>query len=362
MKKIVIYVNSLSRGGAERVSINLAKYMNSKGIKCYIVTERVAENEYELPGYIERVSINAGEKKYVNYLKNICELRKKIKEINPDLILIMDLSSCLLAIPAIKGLQIKSIVSERNDPTHFPGKKIVFYLSRYFMKKADGFVFQTNDAKEYYKKIVNNRGVVIPNPIYIEDIPEPYNGQRLNEIVSLGRLTEQKNQKMLINSFANIVSVLGDYKLIIYGEGELRKELTQQIKDLSLEEFVLLPGNKTDVLEKIKKSKLFVLPSDYEGMPNALIEAMSLGIPCISTDCPIGGPKDIIKHCENGMLVPVGDADMLSSTIIEVLQNEKLYEKLSKNGVIIRECLDSKVICERWKVYMEKLVNTNDKL
>lgn len=355
MERLVIYVDSLKRDGAERVSVNLAKYMAKNNISCTLLTEWISKNEYPVPEGVERISINVHGNKYIHYFQNILKMRKVLKKSNADTFLVMDLASCLLAIPASFGLKMKIVVSERNDPTNFPGKKIVAKVSRYLMSKADGFVFQTNDAKSFYKKITKDRGVIIPNPLFVEELPSPYNGTRKKEIVTAGRLTPQKNQRVLIEAFSKINKKYSDYSLSIYGEGELREELIEMTKKLNIIDKVHFPGNKIDLLERIKDSSLFVMSSNFEGMPNALLEAMALGLPCISTDCPCGGPRAVIENNKNGILIPVGDVDAISRSIEKILNDKEFAKSIGKEAAKIRNTLNSENICKKWKEYLENI-------
>jgi glycosyltransferase involved in cell wall biosynthesis len=147
---------------------------------------------------------------------------------------------------------------------------------------------------------------IIPNPINPEFNVKPFSGKRRKIITSVGRLSEQKNQHVLIEAFSRIEKDFPDYELVIYGEGNLRETLENQIKTLKLENKVKLPGVKKNIKNEIYDCSLFVLPSLYEGMPNALMEAMALGLPVISTDCPCGGPRFLI-HNYNGLLVKVNN-------------------------------------------------------
>lgn len=354
MGKLVIYVDSLSRGGAEHVSVTLADYAAHHGIECILLTERILQNEYPVPKGVKRISLELDHcgNKYFHYLSNVSRLRSKLKEIKPDRLLVMDTPGCLLAIPATRGLPIRVIVSERNDPNHFPGKNVVKHISRTLMKYADGFVFQTEDAKKFYDKKLRNRGTVIYNPLYIEKLPTIYNGRRAKKIVTMGRLSEQKNQKILIEAFSKIEGAYPEYELIIYGEGSLRETLEKQVRDLGIEQKVKLPGNDANVLEKIRDAGIFVLSSNYEGMPNALIEAMALGIPSISTDCPCGGPKTLVQPYINGLLFPVEDVDALVSCIKYFIENEEKADEIGMRATEIRTLLASNRICEEWSKYI----------
>lgn len=355
MKKVAIYVDSLLRNGAQRVTITLANYLVNNGYTCTIITGSKNKNEFDVPNNVERVDMNFEEKKYIKYLFNIRKLKKYLEKKNFDVIIGMDIASSLYVIPASNKLKIKTIISERNDPTHFPGKKIVANVSRKLMKNADGYVFQTEDAKKFYKSITKGKGVIIANPLYLENLPRTFKGKRNKTIVSAGRLTEQKNYDMLIDAFNIVHKSKPDYKLIIYGDGELRKKLEEKIKKLKLEKYISLPGNISNVLEKINNSSLFVLSSHYEGMPNILIEALAIGLPCISTNCPIGGPKSLIKNKVNGILTKNDDINDMANNILFVLNNENLANEMSTEAMKIRKKLDSKKICAKWVEYINEV-------
>lgn len=351
MKKLIIYNTSLSRGGAERVTVYLAEYMVKNGVACDIITQKIAKNEYDVPEGVVRKCLTAGQ----GFLAKICELRNLIKQSHADVMLIMGVPNCIYASVAAIGLKIKVVVSERNDPANFLGKTIVKHVSRFLMKLADGFVFQTHDAKLYYDKKLKGRGAVIFNPLFTEGLPDAYEGERTKSIVTAGRLATQKNQKLLISAFAKVSEKHPEYKLIIYGEGPLRDRLEAQVKELGLDGKVQLPGNVSDLCEHTKGAAMFVMSSDFEGMPNALIEAMAIGLPCISTDCPCGGPRELVENKENGILVPVGDVEAMAAAMVELIENGELAEKIGRNAQQIRNRLDCDLIGKQWIEYLANL-------
>ena len=350
MKKLTIFITTLDRGGAERVTIYLADYMVKHGAECQIVTSTVGLNEYSVPDGINRIAISNRRRMG---LKGILKLRSKIKEFKTDVLLIMGVSNCIYAIPATFGLNVKTIVSERNDPGHFAGRQYVKHLSRFLMRFADGFVFQTQEAKDYYSKQLKNRGEVISNPLFMDHLPEPCKGERRKEIVTAGRLIEQKNHKMLIDAFRIIKDDFPEYQLIIYGEGKLRPQLEMYISQCGLEERVSLPGNMPNVHQYINYASVFVMSSDFEGMPNALIESMALGLPTISTDCPCGGPSSLIITNINGVLVPVGDVEALAKALGLVLRDKKFAQRIGYAALEVRKSLNLEVIGKRWKDYLD---------
>jgi len=144
-----------------------------------------------------------------------------------------------------------------------------------------------------------------------------------------------------------------EYKLRIFGEGELREELMELAKSLNIAKHVEMPGRSTVLLEKMNSAAMFVLSSDYEGMPNVLLEAMCMGMPVVSTDCPSGGPKELIDNGVNGLLVPVGDAQALCEAM-EKLTDQQYAQSLADNAWKIRKRLTSQEVFDSWYRYLFK--------
>lgn len=353
MRKVTIITGSLNKGGAERVSIHLSKYLNSQGWKCDILTVSKGDNEYNLPQEINRY---VACEKNVNIFNMVWKVRKTVRGIAPDIILIMGTPLCSYIVPAIADLGIPYIVSERTSPTHFVGNKLNIFLARLFMRGAVGFVFQTNEVKEFYSEMLMGRGVVIANPLIIEELPRIYEGARENRIVTVGRLVKSKNHKLLIEAFCNVHKLYSEYSLWIYGEGSEREELQNYCKLLGVSDNVFMPGNVENVVQEIQKAKMFVLSSDYEGMPNALIEAMAVGMPSISTDCPSGGPRELITNNINGLLVKTNNLHEMTDAMIKYISDPEFAVKCGANAASIRNELKIDVIGAKWKAYIEDLM------
>lgn len=350
--KIIIAIGNKSMGGAQRVTMALCKWLNNqKNVSSVIVSLSDTKNKkYDMSEY-KTYDLKSSNK--------IIQLIKIIQKEKPDLFLSMGVPMSIYTVPACLYTNVKHIISERNDPQNFSGKKITKYLSRMFMKYADGYVFQTLDAQNYYKNRIKKESVVIPNPIFgIELMPDsPYKGKREKSIVSVGRLNPQKNYTLLIKSFAEILKDFPEYTLYIWGEGSEREKLEYLIKTLKIEKNVFLPGNTNDVFNKIYKASLFVLCSNFEGMPNALMEAMALGVPCISTDCPCGGPRELINNDENGILISVDDENQLVSEMKKIISSKKIQDKLGTKSFEIREKYSIDNICKKWLDYFEIIKN-----
>lgn len=341
-------------GGAERVMSILANEWGKNNVETMIlVTETEEISKYHLSDKVTIISC-CEEKNgaYFPQLNIIKKVRNICKEWKPDVVISFYNDLCALTALAITGLHIPLIYSERNDPNKTNQgnagrlyRKIIEYM-------ADKIVFQTTGAQRCYPKSVQEKSTVILNPLNTYGFPIHDFLHEKHEIVSVGRLEAQKNQKLLIDAFALIAKDFPEYQLTIYGEGSLRKELEDYIKAKGLQERGSLPGSKNNIQEHIKDASLFVLSSDYEGIPNALIEAMAIGLPCVSTDCSPGGARELIEDGVNGLITPCGDAKKLSDAMRMMLSNKSYAKACGIEALKIRKKTDVKKISEKWLRYM----------
>lgn len=352
--KIMFYINSLSHGGAERVMCNLANFFASKGHDCTLVTSFKQEWEYECDKKVKRINL------FETYLKGVLKrnyrltkaLRKTLKTDKPDVLISFMAEPNFRALFATIGLKTKTVISIRNDPNKEYPNFIFRFLAKHLYKRADGVVFQTEDAKRWFPKSIQKKSTIIFNPVNQVFFETAFDGDRKN-IVTTGRLVPQKNHELLIKAFSLIASQIEE-NLYIYGEGELRTKLEGLVKKLNLEDRVFLPGAVKDVANTIKSAKLFVLSSDYEGMPNALMEALTLGIPCISTDCPCGGSKMLIENGVNGILVSTNCEQELADKMLYILSNYEKAKFMGENSKVRAEEYRNDNICMQWEVFVKK--------
>lgn len=355
--KILFYINSLCHGGAERVMCNLATQFSEHDDECVFVTSFFADNEYALGAKVKRISLFSQKPIYGFIKRNyflVKKLRKVLQQERPDLLISFMAEPNFRAIIASAGLKNKVIISVRNDPNKEYGSFITRILAKMLFRCADGVVFQTEDAKKWFPKSIQIKSTIIFNQVDEVFYNTKYEGER-HDIVTTGRLVPQKNHKVLIRAFADIADKVSD-NLIIYGEGELRPELEKMITELHMEDRIFLPGVTRNVADTIKSAKLFVLSSDYEGMPNSLMEAMALGLPCISTDCPCGGPRMLLGKANQQLLVSVGDQERLAQAIhVGLLEyNDELVKEVIERAKLF---YPAKVLGD-WKLYMETVVNS----
>jgi len=351
--KIVFVIPHMNVGGAQRVCYNLIGWLQEHTDEIvHLIVYSDSRKDYgfdlsDIPHSYARGGL----------VKKMIALRKELKRLNPDVVITMGVPGVMFDIPAMLGLKMKHIVSERNDPAHFAGRTSTRIVSRALMRLADGYVFQTDDAQSFYGGSIARRSIVIPNPLFnVEKMPISPCELNTKTIVSVGRLNKQKNQSMLIEAYAKVYHHHPEYKLVIYGEGPERSKLEELVRSLGIQDVCELPGATSEVLEKIYCASLFVLPSDFEGMPNALMEAMALGLPCISTDCPCGGPRELIRDGENGLLVPVGDKVTLVSAMEKMINDREMALRMGKNALGIRDTHSMDVICLRWLDYFKQVV------
>jgi len=359
---ILFYISNILGGGAARVMTNLANTLsqdeNSRIILVTNFSVCKGKSEYPLSDKVIRKSIEEKESKSSSLKKNylrITSLRKIVKEEKPDVVVSFMAENCIRAIAATAFIKVKNIISIRNVPEIEVGTGIKGKLLRLILSTADGFVFQTVDAKAWFPKFVQNRSRVIPNHV-ADKFFEIERNENQEGIVAVGRLTKQKNYPMLLKAFASVSEKFSD-KLYIYGDGELKDELYLLCKELDISERVVFEGNVSDIENRLSKHRVFVMTSDYEGMPNALMEALCVGCACISTDCPCGGPKYLIEDGVNGLLVPVGDVEKTAEAIKRVMTEDKICKALSQNARNRAEMFKSERVFGLWREYISLVAN-----
>lgn len=350
MKRHIFFIGTLCNGGAERVVSILASHMAKQGIDVEVLTYYDRPVSYELEKSVKLTAVEtltgSG-----NKLKNLLAIRKYFKK-NAKVVISFLAPFNIMAIAANLGNGVPIIVADRNDPTKVPSNKIIRKVRDILYCFADGVVVQTKKNQEYFGKTVQRKSTVIYNPIDLkENVGIALTSQKEKKVVTAGRLIPQKNQEMMLRAFAKVNELHPEYQLVIYGEGPSRESLESISKELKLEECVIFPGNVSDLHDRIKTAEMFVLSSDYEGMPNALIEAMCLGLPSISTK--VSGATDLILDHENGLLTELGDQEAFEKAMLEFIENKELAEKLAKNAAKLNDELEVGKIMQQWMKFIE---------
>lgn len=354
--KCIMFIPSMGNGGAERVMATIANSLSEREYDITIVTLTLSTSFYKLNDSVKIINLgntinrNNKLKEFITLFRSAINsffsLNKIIKQKRPDVILsFLTHTNIFVLLSRPFNRKVPIIISERAEPNE---RNILYkILTKFLYPTADSLVCQSVKVSEFFPRYSQKKIRVIPNPINEESIPKNIPTQKRKSIVGVGRLFPQKNFNLLIDSFQMIQHKYPEHILEIYGEGYLRQELENKIFEMGLQEKVFLRGIKKNVMQHISDAELFVMSSDFEGFPNALVEAMATGLPVISTDFSTGVAKEIIKS-ENGLIVPVGDKKRLALAITEILSNpEKQLEMQKENRKILSQ-LNQEVIVQEW--------------
>lgn len=354
--RIMFILPKMTGGGAERMVANLSNYFCREN-EVRIVTIASKKSFYKLDDRVKlcgrsfvvnRKNIFTTLICYVkNFPKSMKFIKNQIKDFNPDCVVSFLFETDVMTHLSVgNNNRIVKVFSERNDPTR--KSLIKRWILKRIYRKADLFVCQSKKVYDYYSCVPKEKKVIIPNSLDSKSLPKPVLTEKNSNIVTVGRLFPQKNTALLIKSFILSVKQLPkESNLIIFGDGPLKEELQSIVLENGMEDRIKLAGASNNVLEEIKDAALFVLPSNYEGFPNALLEAMAVGLPVISTDFYTGIARDLIDD-KNGIVVPVGSEEELSKAICKLMSNKEMRTKMRKENIYVREKYDTEKIILLW--------------
>lgn len=364
--KLLFYIGVNQYGGAERVIINLCNEFVKREYEVVLLLNLKGKVGYEIDGRVKQIileeKVDLKRNKLMLHIGYIHEMIKVMKCEKPNVIVSFLPENNIRSILVGKVVKIPTIISVRVDPKmegNSFGKKIA---RRLLYNYADLVVLQNYGAKDRFGKWFKANCIVIPNFVNEIFLQCPFVEERSKKIVAVGRLSKQKNFAMLIDAFKRLREkneIFKEYILVIYGEGEERGRLEHQIKALELEDKVFLPGNSNKIRDEICDASLFVLSSDFEGVPNVLLEAMALGIPSIATDIPNRACQEIIKDKENGLLIPVGSLDKLVEAMSYMLINKEEANKMGKNATkYMKNHYSPNVVYDCWEENIMTYINS----
>lgn len=358
--RVLCYTNKLNHGGAERVMSIIANELHALGHYVVLINDYKYEDEYSLNPLVKHYYIDGyyGDRsgnKVTRTLRRVLYLRKKCREHNIDVVVSFISDANYRAILATIGIRTKNVISVRNDPYKDYAGRFKKKLGELFYSRAEGCVFQTEYARDFFSEKIISHSCVIENPI--SDVFFDIDNCPLQEkkIVACGRLTEQKRFDILIDVFSKVHKRHPDYTLEIYGDGELKESLYRQIAKLNLNESIFLKGRSNSIQTDIGNASVFVLSSDFEGMPNALLEAMALGLPCVSTDCDGGGPRAIINNEIDGILVSKHNEEEMVSAISSIIDDKQFALKLSKYAREKGKKYSPASVVKKWEKFLQSL-------
>ena len=358
--KIAFLFGSMGRGGAERMISHLANNWVKKGDKVAIITLDDSDPGYQLSASVElrKLGVSSISKNKLQAVRRnyntIISLRNLVVSEKYDVIISFQMRSAIqlvLAKPLFRKYKI--VASERANPKFDDIGLIEKVIRKLLLRKIDGFIFQTSAARECYPHAIKSKSTIIPNGVFNDVLRDPVEFEKRDwkKICAVGRLSEQKGFDTLIDSFKLFCDKKKGYSLNIYGDGQLRNSLQDKVDGYNLSDSVFFHGNIPNVIEQISNAGMFVLSSRFEGMPNALMEAMAMGLPCISTNCEFG-PNELIENEVNGILVNVDDSIELSEAMEKVTNDRSFAMELSAASIRIRETHSGDVISNMYYEYL----------
>lgn len=360
--KIGFLIKDLSFGGAERATVSLANYFALHSQDVEIITFKGSESFYPLEEFVTVYTADLGEieqsaslKRLFGSIKRIFEIRKIVKSQKLDVLIGMSFAMTWYTVLATMFTKTKSVGTERSNPYRYKATKLNTFLRKFFYNFTDGYIFQTRRAARFFGNKKSDRDIIIPNAIFNETVyslSPPADRKKI--ICATGRLIKLKRFDMLIDAFAKIADQIPGYMLFIFGEGEEKNDLENQIEYLGLKDRIILAGTDPQAVKFVNYASVFVLSSDFEGMPNALLEALAMGVPCVSTRCEMG-PDELIEDRVSGILTDVGSSEQLSEAMLEIIQNPDFAKKLSENGRKLLKTHSIESISRQWLDYLNRI-------
>ncbi len=293
----------------------------------------------------------------VTNLKRLVALRRVLRQVKPDISLgMMTTANVLLSLAALRLPSFRVIGSERIFPPMLPVGRLWAGLRRFSYPLADRITMLTSKGLAWLNaEIPGARGVVMPNPVLYPLpvtepalIPESLIDPERRLLLAVGRLDQQKGFDFLLTAFANLAPANTRWDLVVLGDGSLRQALESPARALGLQGRVFLPGRAGNVSDWYRRADLYVMSSRFEGFPNTLGEAMAHGCAAVSFDCDTG-PRDIIRHDVDGLLVPNCDVAALADALGRLMADEALRQRLAGRAIEVRERFSIEKIAGMWE-------------
>ena len=357
--KILIVVNKLSGGGAEKVAVNLANYL-CKNHDVNVLTLSDAKDYYSLNQSIKRLHINQHSRSgnlwegFKSNLERIFQLKNTILSVNPDVVITFMNRANIRVLISLFFSSIPVIITEHNFPKDNPMKPVWEILRRIMYRRAAYLVSVSKGISDYFSYLTMDKRKVIYNPTELKfNVKEksPLDLTKKN-IIAMGRLVPIKGFDLLIEAFKQIADDFPNWNLSIIGEGECFGALMKQINTLFLNDRVFLLGFKPEPHQIIKDSDLFVLSSRSEGLGNVILEAMKCGVPVLSTDCPVG-PRELIVNGVSGLLIDNDNVEAMVNGLKKLLSDEKLRKQIVENAFNKLDKFSNSKIFSEWDKLLE---------
>lgn len=358
--KVAFIIPALGAGGAERVVTTLANGLVGMH-EIHIFTYSKSTSFYSLHSEIsvhpllEETAPSSSVLESLQLNWNLYRtLRYKVKHLKPDLLIGFLTTANVLSALVGRSLDIPVIISERNNPRIANTPRFWRIFRRISYPLANILTVQTRTIGSFYTYLERKGKIrILPNPISPDLSKRRNDTIRESIVLNVGRLTPQKDQALLIRAFAALQAP--NWHLIIAGEGPMEEKLKALAEDLGISHRVNLVGRTKDIASYYNRCGIFAFPSRFEGFPNALIEAMHFGMPCIATDCPTG-PSELIESGKNGFLLPVGDEEKLRESLEILIADAELRKEF---GLAARKKVDkfkATTVIKQWEAMIYSII------
>jgi glycosyltransferase involved in cell wall biosynthesis len=366
-----MFISELAGGGAERVVATLANHWARQGWSVTVVTLGPQSRDfYALHPAVGRLALSlTGESGHFldgirQNWRRVRALRQVLRQVQPDVALaMMNRSNILLALASAGMKKTVVVGSERCYPPHFPLGRIWHALRKYAYPRLDAVVAQTHECARWIREHVGTSAVpVIPNaacwplpdnsPILVPDAVVP---RARKILLAIGRMSPEKNFEALIDTFAALAGKHPDWDLVILGDGPDRRRLEAKVKKHASGKRIFLPGMAGNIGAWYMRSDLYAMTSLAEGFPNTLAEALAHGLPAVGFDCDTG-PRDILRHEVDGLLVPLGDMPVLQAALDRLMGDDCLRRAFAARAVEARERFSMEKITGRWEALFAELL------
>lgn len=360
---VINQLGGVGRGGSDRVVCLLANALSDHGWEvdiCVLTDDQTIDRELRAEVRVRFLPPIRSARKIPRIIARLVggvRLIAAYRRANRDAVMVSFIAWVnICTVLGSIGHRGRLVLSERTNPASDPKHPVARKVRDACYARADALVFQTPGARDYFDEQIASRGVVIGNPV-TPNLPTWTPDASQLHVVAANRLEQQKNVPLLLNAFARLKASHPEALLTVYGEGNQRAELETLVASLDLEGSVHLPGHVNDVHVRISTGSFFVLSSDFEGLPNSLLEAMAMGMPVVSTDCPIGGPRMLIEHAVNGLLVPVGDVTALADAMSDLADNPDRADALATHALLSVDAYQMDTVIASWETLLTSQIS-----
>ncbi len=351
MKNIVIVVQRLSGGGAERVASILTNYLYERGYNMLVILAYYDTREYYIHEEIKTIAIKTNKKSAcARLIERNVRIYEAVKRFNADVVVSFITNEVLLT--ECRGIPV--VHTLRNDPTRIDNSSIKTIWRNFAYSNAAQVVFQTEGARQFFNNSIKNKSQVIFNPLMTDMLPTWNQFTESKTFITACRLNKQKNIPMMIRAMKKLHEFYPEYRLDIYGSGEEKNSIEKLINEFHCEYYIALKGHSTDIHSIMANSFAFVMSSDFEGLSNSMLEALTIGIPCICTDSPPGGARTFIENYKNGLLCQVNNDEDLYEKMKYLIENKDRRLEFKKNNQNLKKKLCVENICKQWELVITK--------